>query len=94
VTAGANRIKRKNLSERSEFIFSPDLCLLAPGTPKGLRPSGRLLLLTFLGEARKVSGCRATPGKVDQRKNNISNNEREVGTKHQSDLITKTSKYS
>jgi len=23
---------------------------------------GRLLLLTFLGEARKVSGCRATPG--------------------------------
>src|SRR5450830_1794183 len=63
--AGAHRIKRENLSERSEFIFPPDLRLTTPGTP----PSGAtnqfcwssaptLLLLTFLGEARKVSGCR------------------------------------
>ncbi len=32
------------------------------GTPKGLALRGRLLLLTFLGGARKVSGCRAAPG--------------------------------
>ncbi|MFJ9451199.1 hypothetical protein [Herbaspirillum sp. NPDC101397] len=50
------------MSERSEFVSSPDLCLTTPGTPKGLRTCGRLLLLTFLGEARKVSSCRATPG--------------------------------
>jgi len=59
------------MSERSELFSLPDLCLPAPGTPKGLRPSGRLLLLTFLGEARKVSGCRATPGKpslIEERK--------------------------
>jgi hypothetical protein len=31
-------------------------------TPKGQRRRGRLSLLTFFGEAKKVSGCRATPG--------------------------------
>jgi len=49
------------LSERSEFIFPPDLRLSTPGTLKGLRTSGRLSLLTFFGEAKKVSGCRAAP---------------------------------
>ncbi|WP_233588232.1 hypothetical protein, partial [Herminiimonas sp. KBW02] len=36
---------------------------------------GRLLLLTFLGEARKVSSRRATPRqtKADRRKNRIGN---------------------
>jgi hypothetical protein len=62
VAASANRIKKGNLSERSEFVSLPDLCATTPGTPKGLRTCGRLLLLTFLGEARKVSGCRAAPG--------------------------------
>ncbi|WP_157739333.1 hypothetical protein [Herbaspirillum sp. meg3] len=56
------------MSERSELFSLPDFHLLTPGTPKGLRPSGRLLLLTFLGEARKVSGCRAAPGKGRSKK--------------------------
>jgi len=32
------------------------------GDPEGAARRGRLLLLTFLGETRKVSGCRAAPG--------------------------------
>ncbi len=38
--------------------------------PEGRWLCGRLLLLTFLGGARKVSGCRAAPGlqTVDQTK--------------------------
>src|SRR5450830_1447364 len=51
------------MSERSELFSLPDLYLPTPGTPKGLRPSGRLLLLTFLCKARKVSGCLAASGK-------------------------------
>ncbi len=35
---------------------------VAQGSPQGRRTWGRLLLLTFLGEARKVSSRRATPG--------------------------------
>jgi hypothetical protein len=30
--------------------------------PEGQRLCGRLSLLTFFGEAKKVSGCRAAPG--------------------------------
>src|SRR5450830_847651 len=67
--AGAHRIKRENLSERSEFIFPPDLRLPTPGTPRSgatnqfcWSSAPTLLLLTFLGGARKVSGCRAAPG--------------------------------
>ncbi len=54
------------LSERSEFQHFPIFCdaqimlKRSVSTPQG-RVYGRLLLLTFLGEARKVSGCRATP---------------------------------
>jgi len=54
--------KKWTLSERSEFRPLPIFCLAQTGTPQGLRLRGRLLLLTFLGETRKVSGCRATPG--------------------------------
>src|SRR5450830_1726777 len=52
-------MKRENLSERSEFIFPPDLYLPTPGTSKGLRTTGRLSLLTFFVDAQPVSGCRA-----------------------------------
>ena len=31
------------------------------GNPEGMAGWGRLLLVTFLGETRKVTGCRATP---------------------------------
>jgi hypothetical protein len=53
--------KKRNMSERSEFISFPVL----PATLLGTRRAascGRLLLLTFLGETRKVSSRRATPG--------------------------------
>jgi len=54
--------QKRTLFERSEFRSFPDLDAAAAGTPKGLRTCGRLLLLTFLGEARKVSSRRAIPG--------------------------------
>jgi len=47
------------LSERSEFLLFPAFTFTAAGIQ---RRRGRLLLLTFLGEARKVSGRRASPG--------------------------------
>jgi hypothetical protein len=54
--------KKWTLFERSEFRPLPIFCFAQTGTPQGLRLRGRLLLLTFLGETRKVSGCRAAPG--------------------------------
>ena len=54
--------KKWTLFERSEFRPLPIFRLAQTGTPQGLRLRGRLLLLTFLGETRKVSGCRAAPG--------------------------------
>jgi hypothetical protein len=51
------------LAMRSEFVSLPDLCVASTGTPRsGAANRGRLLWLTFLGETRKVSSCRATPG--------------------------------
>jgi hypothetical protein len=59
----SNRIKKGNLSERSEFVSLPDLSAAPTGTPRsGAANRGRLSLLTFFGEAKKVSGCRAAPG--------------------------------
>jgi len=54
--------KKWVLFERSEFRPLPIFCPAQTGTPKGQRRRGRLSLLTFFGEAKKVSGCRATPG--------------------------------
>jgi len=54
--------KKGTLFERSEFRPLPIFCLAQTGTPQGQRRRGRFLLLTFLGETRKVSGRRATPG--------------------------------
>jgi hypothetical protein len=65
------------VSERSEFRPLPIFCLAQTGTPKGQRRRGRLSLLTFFGEAKKVSGCRATPGILSQLE------ERTVSTKNQ-----------
>jgi hypothetical protein len=50
----------------SEFRPLPIFCPAQTGTPKGQRRRGRLSLLTFFGEAKKVSGCRATPGILSQ----------------------------
>src|SRR5450830_143019 len=87
--AGAHRIKRENLSERSEFIFPPDLRLPTPGTPRSgatnqfcWSSAPTLSLLTFLGEARKVSGCRllkqcfsppAYPGRPKKERHQLRN---------------------
>jgi len=69
----SNRIKKGNLSERSEFVSLPDLSTAPTGTPRsGAANRGRLSLLTFFGEAKKVSGCRAAPGNVVRRKKNRS----------------------
>src|SRR5579864_1617300 len=58
---GVKTDQEKNLSERSELFFFPFWRPLN-GNPAGAAACGRLLLLPFLGEARKGSGCRATPG--------------------------------
>ena len=58
--------KKWVLSERSEFRPLPIFCPAQTGTPKGQRRRGRLSLLTFFGEAKKVSGRRATPGILSQ----------------------------
>jgi hypothetical protein len=71
-----NRIEKGNLSERSEFVSLPDLCVASTGTPRsGAANRGRLSLLTFFGEAKKVSSRRATPGKVVRRKKRLSNDQ-------------------
>jgi hypothetical protein len=62
--------KRKCLSAASFCASRLGSC--CGGNPRsGRRNWGRLLLLTFLGDARKVSGCRAAPGYYDRRKSSI-----------------------
>jgi hypothetical protein len=61
VCAGQKMEKEVGVSERSEFRPLPIFCPAQTGTPKGQRRRGRLSLLTFFGEAKKVSGRRATP---------------------------------
>jgi hypothetical protein len=46
--------------ERSEFLTLP-IFALHNWAPEGQWQRGRLSLLTFFGEAKKVSGRRATP---------------------------------
>src|SRR6188472_1553153 len=51
-----NRIKKRPLSERSEFRTLPDFGASGVGTPRsGATSPGRLLLVTSLGEAREVT---------------------------------------
>jgi hypothetical protein len=67
--------KEVGVSERSEFRPLPIFCFAQTGTPQGQRHRGRLSLLTFFGEAKKVSGCRATPGNAplhEERKDSAS----------------------
>ena len=66
VCAGQKMEKEVGVSERSEFRPLPIFCFAQTGTPKGQRRRGRLSLLTYFGEAKKVSGCRATPGILSQ----------------------------
>jgi hypothetical protein len=61
VCAGQKMEKEVGVSERSEFRPLPIFCPAQTGTPKGQRRRGRLSLLTFFGEAKKVSSRPATP---------------------------------
>src|SRR5450830_303105 len=54
--------KEGRLSERSELCVPPDCDDTASGTPKGRCIAVAFFCLLFLGETRKVSGCRAAPG--------------------------------
>ncbi|AON56615.1 hypothetical protein Hsc_4358 [Herbaspirillum seropedicae] len=56
------KVDQKN-SRSEATLFFPLFAPLRRGPSEGgLDLRGRLLLLTFLGETRKVSGCRAAPG--------------------------------
>ena len=64
---------RRALSEPSRFYREGELRSrpaprAAPGSPQDRRTGGRLLLVTFLGEARKVTSRRAAPGEVEARR--------------------------
>ena len=50
--------------ERSEFLTLP-IFALHNWAPEGQWQRGRLFWVTFFGDAKKVTGCRATP---DQRR--------------------------
>ncbi|HTD05466.1 hypothetical protein [Undibacterium sp.] len=63
--------QKQTLSERSEFRLFPIFChaqnvMALASSPEG-QVCGRLSLLTFFGEAKKVSGRRATPGQQSQK---------------------------
>jgi hypothetical protein len=45
------------------------------GNPEGAANRGRLSLLTFFGEAKKVSGCRAAPGYPPRKRKPTKSNE-------------------
>jgi hypothetical protein len=61
VCAGQKMDQKRNMSERSELVSFPIFCAAQTGTRRAAS-GGRLSLLTFFGEAKKVSSRRATPG--------------------------------
>jgi len=69
-------IKKEKLSERSEFFSFPFFASQHREARRAWIPlcwssAPTLSLLTFFGEAKKVSGCRAAPGKprlIEERK--------------------------
>jgi hypothetical protein len=73
------------LFERSEFQHFPIFCdaqimlKRSVSTPQG-RVNGRLFWVTFFGEAKKVTGRRATPGQRTSRnqKREIENSKLDV----------------
>ena len=58
---GRKWIKKASLFEPQASFEAFPFFVLLNWEAEGQWKCGRLLLLTFLGEARKVSGCRATP---------------------------------
>ena len=53
---------RRALSERKARVAQPPGLASSAGNPVGAVDGGRLLWITFLGEARKVISRRAVPG--------------------------------
>src|SRR5450830_592389 len=75
----SSRWRQVQIGKRREKCLSAASCFPFPicacrrrEPPKGATTQRSLLLLTFLGETRKVSSRRATPGKVVRRNRNRS----------------------
>ncbi len=66
------RKKKRGCLSRRRVSALPALTPAFLGTPRrGAALSGRLSLLTFFGEAKKVSSCRAAPGEgIDEKEHN------------------------
>ena len=63
----SERRSGKRSNARASYFASRFVAPLF-GNPEGAAAGGRLLLLTFLGETRKVSGCRAAPGNAPRKR--------------------------
>ncbi len=60
--AAERKVDQKDSRSEATLSFPLFASLRRGPSAGGLALWGRLLLLTFLGETRKVSGCRAAPG--------------------------------
>jgi len=60
--AAERKVDQKDSRSEATLSFPLFASLRRGPSEGGLALWGRLLLLTFLGETRKVSGCRAAPG--------------------------------
>jgi hypothetical protein len=70
------------MSERSEFLRRP-IFISRNWEPEGQRYLRRLFWVTFFGEAKKVTGCRATPDLYTSRLDANESYKRKAG-----DLVT------
>jgi hypothetical protein len=80
--------QKRNMSERSEFVSFPDFGAAAAGTRRAAA-CGRLLLLPFLGETRKGSSRRATPGKAPRSSNRIKKRQTPMGSRFRGTTLKK-----
>ena len=65
VAQAGQGISARTVWARSASSAAAWLAEHTQGITKWWRIGGRLLLVTFLGEARKVTSCRAAPGEVE-----------------------------
>jgi hypothetical protein len=62
------------------------------GNPKGSGCSGRLSLITFFGEAKKVIGCRATPGVHQQSDTELTSEAPSCGLQNEMEFSLRANK--
>ena len=67
--AAERKVDQKDSRSEATLSFPLFASLRRGPSVGGLALWGRLLLLTFLGETRKVSGCRAAPGAFSRPEN-------------------------